>query len=202
MRRGRNRRKNVGSVCLRSMFSQPVATGSFSASCQEESEDKELQSSEGSCILHLGTELCRVLSFSAWICGRSSSPLLCLLNVVGDDFNAFHQTFGGFYFSDKRAHGGCYMLSKSYAVSSAVCVSSMLQNPPQSDCRSGKSFLVTLGKSSTSHNGLDRLDRMQVKGAPVPAPQLNHALQVPLQEGRAGLAQNPLLSGVLMDFIC
>lgn len=42
---------------------------------------------------------------------------------------------------------------------------------------------------------------MQVKGTPVPAAQLNHALHVPLSEGGAGLAQNPLLLGVLMDLI-
>lgn len=108
---------------------------SFSASCQEESEDKELQSSEGSHILHLGTELCRVLSSSAWICGRSSSPLLCILNMVGDYFNAFNQIFDGFYFSVKSAQRGWYVLSKSHALSNAVCVSNMIQKSPQSDCR-------------------------------------------------------------------
>lgn len=161
------------------MFSQPVATGSFSASCQEESEDKELQSSAGSCILHLGTELCRVLSFSAWLCGRSSSPLLCILNVLGDYFSAFHQTFGGFI-SLVNVHieaVPCLVKAMLFLVQS-VCPAWSKNHP--SVTTDQEVFPGCIGKSSSPHNGLDRLDRIQVERASVPAVQLNHALQVPL----------------------
>lgn len=124
------------------MFSQPVATGSFSASCQEESEDKELQSSAGSCILHLGTELCRVLSFSAWLCGRSSSPLLCILNVLGDYFSAFHQTFGGFI-SLVNVHieaVPCLVKAMLFLVQS-VCPASSKNHPSVTADQEGLSWL-------------------------------------------------------------
>lgn len=49
------------------------------------------RSSERSCILCFRTALCRGLSSSAWICGRSSSPFLCILNVVGGRFSGFNQ---------------------------------------------------------------------------------------------------------------
>lgn len=100
------------------MFSQPIATGSSSASCQEESKDKELQSSEGGRIL----QLCRVLSSGAGSGGGVPPPLLGIVNVLGDYFSAFHQTFGGFdSLLNTHTEAGMYSLKAILFLMQSVC---------------------------------------------------------------------------------
>lgn len=132
------------------VFSQPVATGSFSASCQEESENKKLQKQWGSCILQLKTELCRVLSSSASIRGRSSSPFLCILNTVGAYFNAFNQLFGGVFFSllSMQIEAGTCLVKAMLFPMQPRYVSVTIQKSWQSDCRWRWPFMVLCQKSS------------------------------------------------------
>lgn len=113
---------NVGSICLMSEYFHSLFLQGASQLCAKKSQKtRNFRSSEGSCILRLKTELCRVLSSSAWNCGRSSSPFLCILNIMGAYFNVFNQIFVWvFSFSVKHAARGWYMLSKSHAVSYAV----------------------------------------------------------------------------------
>lgn len=136
MGRGRNRRKNVGSVCLRSeCFHSLLLQGASHLHAKKSQKIRNFRAAREatSCISELSSA-----GFFPLVPGSVGGVpplLLCILNVVADYSNAFNQIFGGFYFSVKRAHRGWYVLSKSHAVSDAVCVSSMIQKSPQSHCR-------------------------------------------------------------------
>jgi len=96
---------NVGPVCLMSeYFHSLLLQGAAQLRAKKSQKIRNFRSSEGSCILRLKAELCGVLSSSAWVCGRSSSPFLCILNMVGADFNAFNQIFGGGMYKWRLVH--------------------------------------------------------------------------------------------------
>lgn len=138
MRKGRNRRTAVGSICLMSeYFHSLLLQGASQLRAKKSQKIRNFRSSEGSCILCLRTELCRVLSSSAWVCGRSSSPFLCILNVVGAYFNAFNQISPVPPLpplNTQKAAGARFVESMLFLLQSGY-VSIMIQKSSQSHCR-------------------------------------------------------------------
>lgn len=128
---------NVGSICLMSeYFHSLLLQGASQLRAKESQKIRNFRSSEGSCILCLRTQLCRVLSSSAWIREKSSSPFLCILNMVGAYFNVFNQTFGGVFpqLNMQTEAGTCLVKAMLFLMQSSY-VSIMIQKSSQSDCR-------------------------------------------------------------------
>lgn len=193
VRKGRNRRMNVGSICLMSVFSQPVATGSFSASCQEESEDKSLQRQWGK--LHPASQNWALqgsflLCLDLW---EEFLPLPVHLEHGGSIFQCFSSGIWfrvfcscwfwlDFFFPCvKHAQRGWYMLSRSHTVSNAVWL--CIHHDPKIITvilQVRMAFSGSMSEIFTNCNGPCRWGRMQVKVASLPAWQVSYPLQIPL----------------------
>lgn len=131
VRRGRNRRKNVGSVCLRSeCFHSLLLQGAPQLLAKKSQKIRNFRAAKEGASCSSAGFFPLVLDL-----GEEFLPPPGHRERAGRLFQCISSDIWWVWFSVKHAHRGWYVLIKSHSVSNAVCVSSMIPKAPQPQCR-------------------------------------------------------------------